>query len=154
MTTIDPEKTIPSIAPQKAARDRPLVGESGFDSIFKQVVTEKSAEPVGTATCLPDVQPVRFTDNRPSSAHSLVNRVQSLVETLADLQTQLSADSVSLKTMQGLIDRMTVDSEALRRVSPSVTTDAPLRRIVDRALTLTSLEIIRYYNGHYTSEPT
>lgn len=156
MTIIDPDKPIRATAPMKPSAGHHSAGEGGFDAIFKHVAAAKTAEPAGTerATCAPEVQRIRFSANPPAPPASLVNGVEALVDSLADFQTRLGANGVSLKSMQGLVDRMVLESRALTRVAQGTAVDAPLKRIVDRALTLTSLEVARFYGGHYTDERT
>ena len=153
MVTINPDKPIQPTASTKKSDSPAKPPQGGFDAVFNQVAAQRptASAPTGTekTVFVPDVHPARFADGRESASGDVVNGVQGLIDTLAGYQKQLGDHGATLKDLHGIVGRMASQSEALGTAANGLAGDEKLERIVNEALQLSSLEIARYYDGHY-----
>lgn len=151
MVTINPDKPIQPIITPKTADGASTSSETSFDAVFRQAVETKPSPPAGIEATpfIADVHPARFNNDHPSAKRMVVDRVQNLIETMAGYQEKLGKHGATLKDLHGIVGQMASQSEALGTAAKSVAGDEKLENIVNEALKLSSLEIVRYYNGHY-----
>ena len=153
MVTINPDKPIQPIAATRTADSPAKPPQGGFDAVFNQVAAKRPAASALAGTeksvFVPDVHPARFANGRESASGEVVNSVQGLIDVLAGYQKKLGEHGATLKDLHGIVEQMASQSEALGTSAKGLAGDEALESIVNEALQLSSLEIARYYNGHY-----
>jgi hypothetical protein len=151
MVTIDPNQPILSTNEPNRAERRSDVKRGGFDAIFRQAVDSTKFKSAKTESepFLGAVRPVQFSSESLPSESMLVDRVQRLIDTMGAYQQKLIDSGATLKDIQALVQKMTTQSESLSATSDTVEGQTNLKTIVDQSLTLASMEITKFNNGHY-----
>ena len=151
MVTIDPDKPIQPIAGTKVAISQSKTQKGAFDAVFQQAIDRKTIKPAKTESTafVSDIRPVQFATVSQSPANMVVDRVERLIDTMADFQSKLIENGATLKDMHGLVQQMASQSESLAAVSDSIDQNDSLKSIVNQSLMMSSMEIARYNGGHY-----
>ena len=150
MVTIDPDKPIQPIAGTKADSGQSKTQEGAFDAVFQQAIERKTVKPAKTESTafVSEIRPVQFTVSQ-SSASMVADRVERLIDTMADYQSKLIENGATLKDMHGLVQQMASQSESLAAISDSIEQTDGLKSIVNQSLMMSSMEIAKYNGGFY-----
>ena len=151
MVTIDPDKPIQPIKGTKSATGQSKTEKGAFDAVFQQAIDTTSIKPAKTESTafVSDIRPAHFATEPQPSANMVVDRVERLIDTMADYQSKLIENGATLKDMHGLVQQMASQSESLAAISDSVDQTDSLKRIVNQSLMMSSMEIAKYNGGHY-----
>jgi hypothetical protein len=151
MVIIDSNKPIQPVT--KAGNDTSpsKVQSEGFDAVFKQEMAGKTTAPIKTepSSQVGDVRPAWFEKATQEPGRTALDRVENLIDTMAAYQNKLIENGATLHDIHGLVQQMTTQSEALARLSEKMDASDDLKVIVNQSLMLSSMEIARYYDGHY-----
>ena len=151
MGTINPDKPILSI-PEAVKKTQPKTEKNGrFDRILHETVQgmEKNdihPQSVGVAS---DIRPVQFLADTKSATFNIVEEVEQLMETLDAYQQKLASESITLKEIWPLVEKMDSQSESLQLSSKKMEEQEALTNIVDQCILLTSTEIAKFNSGYY-----
>jgi len=151
MTTIDPDKRIQQIPGSQAVKSRSKPQKNDFNAIFQQAIDTKAIEPtnIESTALASDVRPARFSPEAQPATHMVVDRVERLIDTMANYQNKLIENGVTLKDMQSLVEQMTSQGESLAAISQAGDESENLKSIVNQSLMLSSMEIAKYNGGYY-----
>jgi hypothetical protein len=151
MTTINTDKLIQSISAPKSATGPAKTEKTEFGEVFQQALgsTTKTPADIQATAHASDVRPARFSVESAPSAGKVVDKVQRLIDTLADYQGKLIEKGTTLKEMDGLVRQMETQSASLAAASDQVGESGKLKAIVNQSLMLSAMEIAKYNNGHY-----
>lgn len=151
MTTIDPDKLIQPISGPKAVNGRSKPQEGDFKAVFQQAIDTPTIKPAKaeSAVFVSDVRPAQFAAQPQPSTNMVVDRVQRLIDTMAEYQNKLIENGATLKDMHGLVQQMASHSESLAAAMEEMGESENLKAIVNQSLMLSSMEIAKYNGGSY-----
>lgn len=151
MVNIDPDKPILNIPEPTSNKIQPKEEKSNFDAIFRQTIDSKPIKTAKTESAghVTQIRPPQFSNQSLPSGKMIVDRVQQLIDTLGIYQQKLIDPSATLKDIQPLVQKMSVQRESLTTASRTAEGQDGLNAIVSQSLTLVSMEIAKFNSGHY-----
>lgn len=154
MVTIEPDKPILNVTARNQAENRSTVKKGEFESIFRQTVdaTEVKGAEASSTHFISSVRPPQFAAESLPSVNMVVDQVQRLIDTMGDYQQQLMEKGATLKGIQGLVEQMESQRDALSAASDTLSDQTGLKTIVNQSLSLASMEIAKFNNGYYIDE--
>ncbi len=154
MTIIDPNK--PAINPLASPRqtEPSTPSEGRFTDIWKETVQSSSSQQAAAVIDAPasiaTLRPAQFSTASPIPARDVADQAQRLLDTMEIYQQQLTDRKTTLHDIQPTIEKMASQSQSLSDEAAAANASGELKAIVDRSLSLVTMEISRYYNGDYT----
>ena len=154
MVTIDPDKSIQSLIESKPASHQATTQTGQFDAIFRQTLGEAQNDPqaVASADFSAEVRPAQFMRQAASAPDLILDRAQSLIDTMEVYQQKLEDPRVTLRDLQPLMEQLSSQADALSTASEEGVGDAGLNTIVNQSLTLSTMEIARFRSGAYNDK--
>jgi glutamine synthetase adenylyltransferase len=151
MVTIDANKPIQPLT-KTGNTDRPSKSQGeGFDAVFRQEMTGKTTAPATTESSsqVGGIRPAWFANDNHGAASRAFDRVEQLIDTMAAYQNKLIDNGATLRDIHSLVQQMSSQSESLEKLADKMDASDNLKTIVNQSLMLSSMEISKYYNGHY-----
>ena len=125
-----------------------------FNAILKEKI-ETACEPATPGIAefpnpIPAIRGVSGIETlMPLDKTTTVARVENLLDLLDDYRQKLVNPQVSLKQMEALVDRISMEKENLRPTLKSMHEGEQLQGILNQTLVAASLEVIKFKRGDY-----
>ena len=151
MVTIDSNKPIQPTTKTGNANRPSKTHSGGFDAVFKQEMASKTTAPMKTESSsqVGGIRPAWFTNENHGATSTAFDRVEQLIDTMAAYQNKLIENGATLKEIHSLVQQMASQTESLTKLSDKMDASDNLKTIVNQSLMLSSMEISKYYDGHY-----
>lgn len=154
MVTIDPDKSILNVHEGSKTPNRSKLQKGEFDSVFREVAGSTSIKrgEVEATHFISNLHPAQFVTESSPSTNAVVDQVSRLIDTMEGYRQKLIEKGATLKDIETLVQKMASESESLGAASSTVDEQDGLRAIIDQSLMLTSMEMVRFNNGHYNDD--
>lgn len=151
MVTVDPDKPILKATELKNTAGRIDKQQAEFGSVFRQAMESAQVKGIKleSTPVMSEIRPARFSAEMPPPSRMAVDRVQQLIDTMDAYQQKLGASEATLKEIQTLVRKMTVQHDSLTAVSNDLGEQENLGTIVNQSLMLASMEIAKFNSGYY-----
>ena len=139
-----------SLYPEKNNKNEKTQGIN-FGAVLKNEV-EKSSNVISGNKKMPSISsisPIQLNMVSPIQKGSIVDRVESLLNTLDEYQQKLKDPHFTLKEIDPLVKQMEKGKENLAPVLNSLEENEGLKDILNKALVTSSLETIKFNRGDY-----
>jgi len=139
-----------SLYPEKISKNEKAQGID-FGAVLKNEV-EKSSNAISTNQKIPStssISPIQLDMLSPAQNESIIDRVENLLNVLAEYQQKLKDPHFSLKEIDPLVKQMEKEKENLAPVLDSLVEDGGLKDILNKTLVTSSLETIKFNRGDY-----
>jgi DNA repair exonuclease SbcCD nuclease subunit len=139
-----------SLYPDKTNKNQNTQGID-FGAVLKNEV-EKSSNKISEPQRLPSlsgVSPVQLKMLSSEQNGTIIDRVENLLNILAEYQQKLKDPQFSLREIEPLVKQMEKEKENMAPVLDSLVKDDGLKNILNHALVTSSLETIKFNRGDY-----
>ncbi|MFO7715744.1 hypothetical protein [Desulfosarcina sp.] len=153
MVTVDPDKPILKATELKTTAGRIETRRDEFGSVFREAMASAQVKGIEleSTPVMSEIRPARFSAEMPPPTRT-VDRVQQLIDTMDAYQQKLGASEATLKDIQTLVRKMTVQHDSLTAVSNDLGEQENLGTIVNHSLMLASMEIAKFNSGYYNDQ--
>ena len=150
MKITNDDQHIHSFPADKAAKPS-TAPQTDFNSVLKETIeTSSTAEksirsPAGVETVMPaQIQNVPAPDKL-----NTLDRIENMLDLLDTYRAKLADPHATLKEIDPLVRSLETAKEQLQPVLESIAEGDQLKQILNQTLVTTSLEVFKYYQGHY-----
>ncbi|MBW2143490.1 MAG: hypothetical protein JRG75_03725 [Deltaproteobacteria bacterium] len=150
---INPTDKIPApVFPEKSSTTEKPAGKT-FGTVFEELI-DNSKETYGSAKKTPAINNISQIQLNPFMSGreiSIVDRAESLLDTLDEYQERLASPEFTLRDISPLIGKMEAGNEILTSAVNDLSDGDELKNILNQVIITSSVEIIKFNRGDYVT---